>query len=367
MYILISPGWGDRWRDRARWERAGTLRKCIHRLVSLQPLIRMYTHRRYLLRRPLARVQGTSPQSTNQQEIMAKFNAMEMIIMLIVEFVVRVTTTSSILLRGAYFSQTNQCCGDLIPVSWVQRLHLATPPPLRSNLTDTGSIKILRRVPVMPRIRGRPRRGAAWYVAESRRKQKAKFERAMAIAARRRKIKLRTPPRVFVEEVIPASGPPSPPGHTLFMPPENWNPSTSFGSHGLHQPASEGPDPSTVTAERPYTPCYVVEEIPPEATEETKNTGQERQRHRTKEEDEDTRKESTASHRLEQPPAADWDYLNLVFDIRSKMDDQIFRLAQIDQRLDMFFAAHSRASSKKQCPTCACTYTFPARWRHSEV
>jgi hypothetical protein len=81
----------------------------------------------------------------------------------------------------------------------------------------------------------------------------------------------------------------------------------------------------------------------------------------------DTRKDSTASHRLEQPPAADWDYLNLVFDIRSKMDDQIFRLAQIDQRLDMFFAAHSRASSKKQCPTCARTYTFPARWRHSEV
>jgi hypothetical protein len=181
------------------------------------------------------------------------------------------------------------------------------------------------------------------------------------------KTKLRTPPRVFVEEVIPESGPPSPPGHTLFMVPENWHPSTSFGSHGLHQPVSEGPDPSTVTAERPYTPCYVVEEAPPEPTKEAEDTGQERQRHRTKEEDADTSKDCTASHRLEQPPAADWDYLNLVFDIRSKMDDQIFRLAQIDQRLDMFFAAHSRASSKKQCPTCARTYTFPARWRHSEV
>jgi hypothetical protein len=174
---------------------------------------------------------------------MAKFNAMEMTIVLIVEFVVRVTIASNILFRGAYFPQTNQCCESLIPVSWVQRLHLATPPPLRSNLTDAGSIKILRRVPVMPRIRGRPRRGAAWYAAESRRKQKAKFERAMAIAARRRKIKRRTPPKVIVEEVIPASGPPSPPGHTLFMPPENWHPSTSFGSHDLHQPASEGPTP----------------------------------------------------------------------------------------------------------------------------
>jgi hypothetical protein len=57
----------------------------------------------------------------------------------------------------------------------------------------------------------------------------------------------------YVEEVIPESGLPSPPGHTLFMVPENWNPSTSFGSHNIHQPASKGPDPSTATM-RSLTP-----------------------------------------------------------------------------------------------------------------
>jgi hypothetical protein len=39
----------------------------------------------------------------------------------------------------------------------------------------------------------------------------------------------------------------------------------------------------------------------------------------------------------------------------------------MDHRLDMFFAAHSRASTKKQCPTCARPYSFPARWKHAEI
>jgi hypothetical protein len=298
---------------------------------------------------------------------MTRFNAMDISNVLIMEFIIRVTPASGISLRGAYLSQANQCCGGLTVVSWVQRLQLATPPPFRSNLTGTHSIRTLGRVPVMPRIRGRPRRGAAWYAAESRRKQKKNFERALAIATRRRKLKLRTPPRVFIEEVIPPNGPPSPPGHNLLTILENWNSRVSYGSPGPHQPVSEGPNPSTVIKERPYTPCYVVEEIPAEATEATEDTRPERQRHQPKGEDEDARTKNTASYSQEQPPAANWDHLNLIFDIRSKTDDQIFRLAQIDQRLDMFFAAHSRATSKKQCPTCARTYTFPARWRHSDA
>jgi hypothetical protein len=74
----------------------------------------------------------------------------------------------------------------------------------------------------------------------------------------------------------------------------------------------------------------VVEEIPAEATEATEDTRPERQRHQPKGEDEDARTKNTASYSQEQPPAANWDHLNLIFDIRSKTDDQIFRLAQID-------------------------------------
>ena len=106
----------------------------------------------------------------------------------------------------------------------------------------------------------------------------------------------------------------------------------------------------------------MVEEAPPEPTKEAAETGRERRWHRTQDAEAATREDC-----MEQPPAADWGYLNLVFEIRNKLDDQIFRLERMDQWMDMFFAAHSRASAKKQCPTCARTYTFPARWRHSEV
>jgi hypothetical protein len=172
---------------------------------------------------------------------------------------------------------------------------------------------------------------------------------------------------VFIEEVIPPTGPPSTTEHNPLTIPKNWNSRASYGSPGPHQPVNEEPGPSASIEEWPYTPCYVVEEIPPEATEATENTGQEHQRHQSKEAAEGASKEHAASYSQEQPPTANWDLLNLIFDIRGKMEDHIFRLAQIDQRLDMFFAAHSRATSKKQCPTCARTYTFPARWRHSDA
>jgi hypothetical protein len=113
----------------------------------------------------------------------------------------------------------------------------------------------------------------AWYAAESWRKRKGKFKKSMVIAARRRKNRPCTPPMEYVEEVIPEGGLPSPPEHTLFMVPENWNPSTSFGSYNIRQPASNVLDPSTATIEKPYSPCYVEEEAPPEPTKEAKEPG----------------------------------------------------------------------------------------------
>jgi len=136
----------------------------------------------------------------------------------------------------------------------------------------------------------------------------------------------------------------------------------SFGTHTKCQFDCKVSDPSTATMEKPYSPCYVEEEAPPEPTKEEKETGRERRRHRTQDAD-----AATSEDCKEQPPVADWGYLNLVFEIRNKLDDQIFHLERMDQRMDMFFAEHSRASTKKQCLTCACTYTFPARWRHFEV
>jgi hypothetical protein len=71
----------------------------------------------------------------------------------------------------------------------------------------------------MPRLRGTPRRGAAWYAAKSRRKRKEAFEKAMAIAARRR----RSRGKAIVEEAPPDERQENPPEYTWFSVPGHWN------------------------------------------------------------------------------------------------------------------------------------------------
>jgi hypothetical protein len=198
----------------------------------------------------------------------------------------------------------------------------------------------------MPRIRGTPRRGAAWHAAQSRRKRKADFEKALAVATRRRRMR----GMAIVEEVIPDEGMESPPAHTLFMVPENWNPRSHFGLDSTPGMASGTSNHGDNSKEEPYPPCYVEEEVPPEPTEA--ETG-------------DKEHGATADTSQAQPPSVDGGYLNLIFDVRNLLEDQTFRIVRLEQRLDMFFAAHSRATPKKQCPTCARAYAFPARWRHT--
>jgi hypothetical protein len=151
-----------------------------------------------------------------------------------------------------------------------------------------------------------------------------------------------------VEEEIPEGGLASPPEHTLFMVPENWNPRSTFGLIGTQQAASGMRTQGDSSTERPYSPCYVEEEVPPDATRGA--AGYQKQ-----------------GADMEQPPLVDASYINLIFDMRNLIEDQNFRMARLEQRLDMFYAAHSRATPKKQCPTCARPYAFPARWRHTAV
>lgn len=172
------------------------------------------------------------------------------------------------------------------------------------------------------------------------------------MAARRRRERPRTPPMAVVEEEIPEGGLESPPEHTLFMVPENWNPRSNFGLVSTPQMASGPRNQGDNSMERPYSTCYVEEEAPPEPTRGAA-------RYKTQ--------GVTAATSPEQPPSVDGGYLNLIFDMRNLLEDQVFRIARLEQRLDMFFAAHSRATPKKQCPTCARAYAFPARWRHTAV
>jgi len=55
----------------------------------------------------------------------------------------------------------------------------------------------------MPQLRGKSRRGAAWYRAESRRKRLKHFERAITLASIRRKINPRVPTRAIPKHISP--------------------------------------------------------------------------------------------------------------------------------------------------------------------
>ena len=185
----------------------------------------------------------------------------------------------------------------------------------------------------MPRLRGTPRRGAAWYAAKSRRQRKEAFEKAIAIAARRR----RSRGKAIIEEAPPDERQENLLAYTWFSVPGQWNSGLNDGADSTVG-ATEGL--GHADNEAPYVPCFVEEEAPPEPNHP------------------DPAPQSS-------PPHAD--YLSLLFEVRHLLADQVFRIERLEQRMDLFFAAHSRATSKKQCPTCARVYVFPARWRHTEA
>jgi hypothetical protein len=65
---------------------------------------------------------------------------------------------------------------------------------------NSSSICLLTDVFLMPRLRGKSRRGAAWYRAESRRKRLQNFEKALGLATIRRKRRSRTTTAKIVEQ-----------------------------------------------------------------------------------------------------------------------------------------------------------------------
>jgi hypothetical protein len=116
------------------------------------------------------------------------------------------------------------------------------PSKLWSRAVHPLGTLVIPRVSTMPRARGKPRRGAAWYMAESRRQRQRKFEQALAIASTRRRRKSRTPPMAYVEEIALEDAMQSYPKLPLFTVPDNWNPPTEFwrGRQASAQGHSEG-------------------------------------------------------------------------------------------------------------------------------
>jgi hypothetical protein len=322
---------------------------------------------RSIAKRPLARAKGTRRQGYCMQSLMAKSNGWALARGAIITLIPRLGTPI-----------INSVGQSTRPQPLQGRTGLLTVEPGRKHLhitrINTGDISCILRNAAMPRIRGKPRRGAAWYAAESRRRRKKEFERAMAIVARRRRTRSRLQakhredrghPQVNLPDHPRTINSPDPPSDTQ-------QPSSSLDQQCTRQFLADTLDPSTSQVAQdappePYSPCYVTEEVPPEITTAITEAEPVRPQHGATEDEAAGSGGARDRHRGERTSEVDWAYLNLLHDFSSKLDDQTFRLERMDHRLDMFFAAHSRASTKIQCPTCARPYAFPARWKHAAI
>jgi hypothetical protein len=255
---------------------------------------------------------------------------MVMAVMLALVLIAQVDRAKRQSLFAASAPLEQQNCRSFSSTPLEQWQHPVTSSVFWSKATFRESTLAIYRTPTMPRARGKPRRGAAWYTAESRRQRKKNFEKAIAMAASRRRTTPRTPPMAYVEEVTLEDGLESVPEHTLFTVPDNWNPPSEFGPDNKPPPASIMPGPNATSLEEPYPTCYVEEEIPPEPPMEEALQAHNQQAHTHHEADETTPTGSIDSHSQEQPLLVDSGYLNLIFEVRSLLDDQIFRLARID-------------------------------------
>jgi len=270
----------------------------------------------------------------------------------------------------------------------------------RRELAFEGLVRPLRLAALslctaMPRLRGTPRRGAAWHAAKSRRQRKEKFDRAIAIATRRRRAR----GMAIIEEELPTDSIERPPTRTLLSVTTEWHLCTHSVLNSTPGMASGTSSQGDTGEEEPYTPCYIEEEVPPKptgadtadkeqgatadnalgmarGTGSQDDTGNEEPYSPcyieeevppalTEEDRADNARGATADSTSAQPLSVEGGYLNLIFEVRNLLADQTFRIERLEQRLDMFFAAHSRATQKKQCPTCARAYAFPTRWRHT--
>jgi hypothetical protein len=222
----------------------------------------------------------------------------------------------------------------------------------------------------MPRARGRPRRGAGWYAADSRRKRQKKFERALTLAKRRRPRKSRgigMPPMAYVEEIPPEESIQNYSESLLFMVSDNWDPPACFGADAMTPVPRAEHGPRGTPAEE-FTPCFVEEETQRGIEENIREPPDEMRQQsgqREHQEEADAWMEAPPSSILQnsqdQPPLLHPEHLNLIFDVRSMVDDQIFRAICINQCLDMLYVAYSSATPRRQCPTCAQVYAIPVR------
>jgi hypothetical protein len=164
---------------------------------------------------PFAQGKGTNHQRTHQQVLLA------MAVLLARILITQVDRAKHQSLFAASAPLEQQHCSRFSSTPPEQQQHSVASPGFWRKETHLERTLVIYRTPTMPRSRGKPRRGAAWYTAESRRQRKKKFEKAVAMESIQRRTTPRTPPMAYVEEVITEEGLESVLEHTLFTVPDN--------------------------------------------------------------------------------------------------------------------------------------------------
>jgi hypothetical protein len=208
----------------------------------------------------------------------------------------------------------------------------------------------LNSVPVMPRLRGRPRRGAGWYAAASRWKRHREFQSAVTLARRRRRQAIRatgSPLGTIVEEDSSIQLPPDFSDKKMVTFPDDWESHTRVFRSGITPPGRTSSDSCAKASSDLGTEPYIIEE------EQWMDVGAAQDAECLGRDDKQTRPPS--------PPLLLPEQLQLIFEVRSMVEDQIFRVVYASQRLDMLYAAYSNDSPKRLFPTCAQPFAIPVR------
>jgi hypothetical protein len=181
----------------------------------------------------------------------------------------------------------------------------------------------------MPRERGKPKRGPSWYCYAARQRRLCELAQASSTTLIQRNKESKTPPMAYVEEEILKEPITVPPDSLLYTVPD------------LHdRPNTSLPAIDTTTALEGAT-CIVQEEIPwaDRPTEPPFPT-------------------SDMDRDLSSPCFLAPEHLELIFEMRRDMMEQLHRHTLLSSRIDMLFDAFSSMPIKQRCPTCAQPYVF---------
>jgi hypothetical protein len=201
----------------------------------------------------------------------------------------------------------------------------------------------------MPRLRGKPRRGAGWYAAAERRKRHRDFQSAVTLVRRRRRQAIRetSPPGTIVEEDPSIQPPPDFLHQNMVTFPDDWDPYARVFRPRFTTPGRTSTDSSAKASLDPDPGHCIIEEEKVMEADTVQDT--------------DCQGNEDAQMKPPSPPLLLPEQLQLIFELRELAEDQIFRAVCASQRLDMLYAAYSNASPKRLCPTCAQPFAIPAR------